>query len=140
MDIKPVHNVVSNFKIGKKTKVLLLTGIADPAPVKTYVERAFTLARLLRFADHYDFNETDLKRVRKVFENINGEEKIIITTEKDYMRLMQENLKPIVETLPIYTLPIEIKFLHTDAEIAASTILDYARKNTANHKQHSVGS
>jgi hypothetical protein len=56
------------------------------------------------------------------------------------MRLMQENLKPIVETLPIYTLPIEIKFLHTDAEIAASTILDYARKNTANHKQHSVGS
>lgn len=138
MNVMPVNsNVVQNFKIEKKTKVLLLTGIADPLPLKTYVEKTFTLSRLLRFADHYDFNETDLKRIRKVFENISGEEKIIITTEKDYMRLMKENLKPIVDTLPLYTLPIEIKFLHSDSEIAAQTILEYAGKNTANRKQHS---
>ena len=137
MDIKPVTDVPVNFTIGKKTKILLLTGIADPLPLKTYVEKAFTLSRLLRFADHYDFSETDLKRIRKVFENISGEEKIIITTEKDYMRLMKENLKPIVDTLPVFTLPIEIKFLHSDTEAAAQTLLEYARKNTANHKQHS---
>ncbi len=134
MDIKPVHNIALNFKIEKKTKVLLLTGIADPLPLKTYVERTFTLTRLLRFADHYDFSEIDLKRVRKVFDNINGEEKIILTTEKDYMRLMKDNLKPIVETLPLYTLPIEIKFLHNDSETAANTIIDYARKNTTNRR------
>jgi len=77
-----------------------------------------------------------LKRIRKVFENISGEQKIIITTEKDYMRLMKENLKPIVDTLPLYTLPIEIKFLHSDTEAVANAILEYVRKNTANHKQH----
>lgn len=137
MDIRPVHNDVTlSFQVGKNTRVLLLTGIADPEPLKSYVEKKFTLARLLRFADHYDFSETDLKRVRKVFENINGNEKIIITTEKDYMRLMKENLKPIIETLPVYTLPIAIKFLHNDAEDAANFILEYARKNSANHKQH----
>jgi tetraacyldisaccharide 4'-kinase len=135
MEVKPAHhNAQVNFNIDKKTKVLLLTGIADPLPLKEYVERTYTLSRLLRFADHYDFNETDLKRIRKVFENISGEQKIIITTEKDYMRLMKAGLKPIVETLPLYTLPIEIKFLHSDAEAAASTLLEYARKNTANHK------
>lgn len=135
MNVKPAHDKVPlNVNVDKKTKVLLLTGIADPLPLKEYVERTYMLARLLRFADHYDFNETDLKRIRKVFENISGEQKIIITTEKDYMRLMKENLKPIVETLPLYTLPIEIKFLHSDAEAAANTLLEYARKNTANHK------
>jgi tetraacyldisaccharide 4'-kinase len=138
MDIKPAHHHAPvNFNIDKKTKILLLTGIANPLPLKAYVEKTFTLSRLLRFADHYDFNETDLKRIRKVFENISGEQKIIITTEKDYMRLMKENLKPIVETLPIYTLPIEIKFLHSDTEAVANAILEYVRKNTANHKQHS---
>jgi tetraacyldisaccharide 4'-kinase len=138
MDIRPANNVTQNFQISKKTKVLLLTGIADPAPVKSYVEKTFTLSRLLRFADHYDFGEADLKRIRKIFQNISGEEKIIITTEKDYMRLMKESLKPIVETLPLYTLPIEIKFLHKDSEAAAQIILEYARKNTSNRKQHPV--
>ena len=137
LNIKPVNDIKLNFMPGKKTKVLLLTGIANPIPLKTYVESTYTLARLLRFADHYDFSETDLKRIRRVFENIGGDEKIIITTEKDYMRLKKENLKSIVDTLPVYTLPISIKFLHGDAEIADNTILEYAGKNTANRRQHS---
>ncbi len=135
MNITPVNNhIMPSFKIEKKTKVLLLTGIANPLPLKAYVEKTFTLSRLLRFPDHYDFTETDLKRIRKVFENISGEEKIILTTEKDCMRLMKENLKPITDNLPLYTIPIEIKFLHSDSEAAANFILEYARKNKANHK------
>jgi len=116
--------------LNKSTKVLLLTGIANPLPLKMHVERTYTLTRLLRYADHYDFSETDIKRIRKIFNNIVGEDKIILTTEKDAMRLMKENLLPLLNELPIYVLPIEIKFLQRDSEIATNTILDYVRKNS----------
>jgi tetraacyldisaccharide 4'-kinase len=115
----------------KSTKILLLTGIANPLPLKMYVERTYTLARLLRYADHYDFSETDIKRIRKIFNNIVGEDKIILTTEKDAMRLMKENLIPLLEELPVYVLPIEMQFLHRDLETAANTIQEYVRKNSA---------
>ena len=137
-DIKPFadyqkadsSNNIPSFS--KSAKVLLLTGIANPLPLKMHVERAFTLARLLRYPDHYDFSETDIKRIRKIFNNIVGEDKIILTTEKDAMRLMKENLTPVLAQLPVYVLPMEIKFLQKDLEAAANTIHEYVRKNSAN--------
>ena len=117
-------------KFTKETRILLLTGIANPIPLKMYTERAFTLVRLLRYADHYDFSETDVKRVRKIFNNIVGEEKIILTTEKDAMRLMKANLIPLLEELPVYVIPIKVHFLQKDSENAAKTILEYVRKNS----------
>ncbi|MBK5283841.1 MAG: tetraacyldisaccharide 4'-kinase [Bacteroidia bacterium] len=116
----------------KSTKILLLTGIANPLPLEMHVKQAYTLTRLLRYADHYDFSETDIKRIRKIFNNIVGEDKIILTTEKDAMRLMKKNLLPLLAELPIYVLPIALKFLQRDMDIAANTILDYVRKNSTN--------
>ena len=48
------------------------------------------------------------------------------------MRLMKESLLPLLSQLPVYVLPIEIKFLQKDSEIAANTLIEYARKNTSN--------
>ncbi|HLG36009.1 MAG TPA: tetraacyldisaccharide 4'-kinase [Bacteroidia bacterium] len=117
---------------GKNTRVLLLTGIANPLPLKIHVTRSYTLVRLLRYADHYDFTETDIKRMRKIFSNIVGEEKIILTTEKDAMRLMKENLIPLLSELPVYVLPVKVKFLQKYSETSDNTILEYVRKNSAN--------
>jgi len=119
-------------EFSKGTKVLLLTGIANPLPLKSYVERTYTLARLLRYADHYDFTETDIKRMKKIFSNIVGEEKIILTTEKDAMRLMKESLIPLLIGMPLYVLPVKIRFLQRYTETADNTILEYVRKNSTN--------
>lgn len=117
---------------GKDTRVLLLTGIADPLPLKMHTERTYTLTRLLRYADHYDFTETDIKRMRKIFNNIVGQDKIILTTEKDAMRLMKKELLPLLSELPVYVLPVKVKFLQKYFELADNTILEYVRKNSTN--------
>jgi len=115
---------------GKDTRVLLLTGIADPLPLKMHTVRTYTLDRMLRYADHYDFSETDIKRMKKIFNNIVGKEKIILTTEKDAMRLMKQSLIPLLNDLPLYILPIKVKFLQKYSEVADNTILEYVRKNS----------
>jgi tetraacyldisaccharide 4'-kinase len=117
---------------GKQTQVLLLTGIANPLPLKMHVSRNYTLTRMLRYADHYDFTETDIKRVRKIFSHLPGQEKIILTTEKDTMRLMKENLIPLLSGLPVYVLPVKVKFLQKYSEVADNAILEYVRKNSTN--------
>ena len=118
---------------GKDTRVLLLTGIANPLHLKMHVERSYTLARYLRYADHYEFSETDIKRIRKIFNNIAGDEKIILTTEKDAMRLMKNELLPLLSELPVFVLPVKVNFLQKYSEIADTTILNYVRKHSANH-------
>jgi tetraacyldisaccharide 4'-kinase len=123
---------VASAVFGKDTRVLMLTGIADPVPLKSHVTRTYTLARLLHYADHYDFSQTDIKRMRKIFSNIVGEEKIIITTEKDAMRLMKEDLIPLLSELPLYVLPIKVRFLQKYSETSDNVILEYVRKNSAN--------
>ncbi len=92
--------------------VILFTGIANPEPLKEYVERHYNLLEHKKFPDHYSFTRKDIMGIIKTFRKINSEKKCLLTTEKDMMRLvsMQENLD-LLEEYPVYYLPIELYFL-----------------------------
>ena len=84
--------------------VLALTGIAHPESMTEEIRRHCKV-RHLAFADHHDFTKHDIATIRAAFEEIKAERKIILTTEKDAMRL-----RGITEDLPVYVLPIEVAF------------------------------
>ena len=84
--------------------VLSITGIASPQPFIDYLKANFNQVRELNFPDHYVFKEDDVRDIVTAFNQIEGE-KIILTTEKDYMRLRHEY--SIVDNL--YYLPISIE-------------------------------
>ena len=91
--------------------VLLLTGIAHPRDFvrhfKTYVFRR----RVEHFPDHHDFSRSDLKKIEERFKTMRGERKIIVTTEKDAVRLLHNPYFP-AELKPfIFYLPIEVRML-----------------------------
>jgi tetraacyldisaccharide 4'-kinase len=93
-----------------KTKVLLLAGIASPQGFIKEVEKYATTVETLIYPDHHAFSSEDLTDIKQRYDSISGENKIIITTEKDAVRLMDysglnENLKK-----ALYYLPIEIVF------------------------------
>lgn len=60
-------------------KVTLVTGIADAKPLLNFLNENGISLEHLRFNDHHDFTEQDLKLIES--------KPNIITTEKDYMRL-----------------------------------------------------
>ena len=71
----------------KNYKVLLVTGIANPAPLISFLSENKVKQTHLQFSDHHHFTEKDIEHIKEEFQKINSSNKIILTTEKDYVRL-----------------------------------------------------
>jgi len=120
--------ILTNFEI------LLVTGIANPKPLKKYIlENISKNIHNLEYSDHYSFKNSDIKMIMRKFEEIRSENKIIITTEKDAMRLQKfsniaDNLKE-----SLFYIPIQVKFLNNRTDNFNQQVIEYVRKN----KEHS---
>lgn len=106
----PYHVTRNNFTyITEKTEVLLVTGIANPQLLKKYLEERIFSYHMMHFNDHHIFSIDDWKEIRSKFEKLQSAEKIILTTEKDAMRLLKFEHE--LDSLPFYVMPIEHSFL-----------------------------
>lgn len=119
-----------NQKIDTKTRVLLATGIGNSKPLKSFLEQNYNSIVELKFPDHHNYTKTDIEKIKNEFKGINGNNKIIITTEKDIMRLsLPENFKNI-QDLPIFFIPINVEFLDEESKNNFDQqILDYVNSN-----------
>lgn len=102
---------VSLENFTKRDTVLLLTGIAHPRYFVRYFRQFAFKVKVAHFSDHHDFSRTDLLDIAKMVKQMKGERKIIVTTEKDAVRLSNnpyfpEELKPF-----IFYLPLEVRML-----------------------------
>lgn len=115
--------------------VLVVTGIANPKPMLDYVGKGCEVASL-RFSDHHKFSHSDLKHIRKTFEQMKGDRKIILTTEKDAARLRDHVASDakkadaeVLAGLPIYCLPVEVRIHQTDDYNFDQTIQNIVHEN-----------
>lgn len=89
--------------------VLLVCGIANPEPLKEVLTTYVSSYEMLLFRDHHIFNTDDLKEIKNHFSKIDYQNKIILTTEKDGVRLAKFEKE--LEHLPVYVFPMAHKFL-----------------------------
>ncbi len=111
-------------------QVLLITGIANPKPLQEHIlENISKNIQEIEYSDHYDFKESDLKKIAYKFDLIESEKKIIITTEKDAMRL--QKFSNIANNLSdsFFYIPIKVKFLNDRSDNFNQQIIEYVRKN-----------
>jgi tetraacyldisaccharide 4'-kinase len=95
--------------IDDQVEVLLVTGIANPAPLKGWLgEKAQTYYEL-EYSDHHIFSIDDLHTITSRFTGISAPRKLILTTEKDAVRLIK--FRQELEDWPFYVLPIAPHFL-----------------------------
>ncbi len=66
--------------------VLLITGIANPTQILKEVGKYTQKVKHLKFKDHHNFTDEDIKKITAEYKKL-GEYKLILTTEKDYVRL-----------------------------------------------------
>jgi tetraacyldisaccharide 4'-kinase len=78
---------------------------------------------MLKFKDHHIFNSTDLNDIQKQFQKNTAAHKIIITTEKDAVRLLK--FKNEMTDLPIYVLPVKHHFLFNGSDDFNKQVLDF---------------
>lgn len=107
---QPYHIITQQARaIEDRTEVLLVSGIANPRPLKKYLsDHAGTYYEML-YSDHHIFTIDDWKDIKKRFELMQTEDRIILTTEKDAMRLVKFSSDLLA--YPFYVLPIRVRFL-----------------------------
>lgn len=111
----PYHITQGNkTSIHTEMEVLLVSGIANPLPLKSFLhEQSKTYYEML-FSDHHIFSIDDWKDILDRFASINTENKIILTTEKDAVRLVKFAAE--LKDIPLFVIPIEMKLLFNSNE------------------------
>lgn len=110
-DLRPVFPddspySASIYDLQESDSVLLLTGIAHPRYLVKYFRNFPFKVKVDHYPDHHDFTRKDVEDIANKFKHMAGKRKIIITTEKDAVRLVHNpyfprDLKPFTFFLPI---------------------------------------
>ena len=115
----------------KDKNVMLLTGIASPKQMEHDLTPMVKTLTSVSFGDHHHFKSKDIDRINEIFESM-PEPRLIITTEKDAVRLRDsEGLYEIVKD-NLYALPIKVSFMQDQEENFNEKIISYVRKNSRN--------
>ncbi|GGA82646.1 tetraacyldisaccharide 4'-kinase [Puia dinghuensis] len=109
--------------VNEEVEVLLVTGIANPAPLKRWLNEHSRTYYELAYSDHHIFTIDDLQAMIRRFTGITAGKKLILTTEKDAVRLIK--FKQELEDWPIYVLPISPGFLFGEEDRFANVITTF---------------
>lgn len=103
--------------------VLLLTGIANSRVFKEHVAKSFTLSDHLEFKDHHAYTKKDIQKLKQ---KLTGNT-MVLTTEKDMVKLIHPDFQADMATLPIFYLPIETVFVK-DGEDFDAIVLNHVHE------------
>ena len=121
---KPYHLFTGrSVNLPVDADILLITGIANPKHIKEFLTANVHSYDMLRYPDHHIFTINDLKEIKKHFEKLTSRNKIIITTEKDGVRLKKFYRE--LYDLPVYVLPVRHSFLFGEAVAFNGLILNF---------------
>lgn len=109
--------------ISHSTDMLLVCGIANPKLLKDFLTAHVNTYDMLRYPDHHIFDSGDLAEIKKQFNKITSPNKIILTTEKDGVRL--KKFENELKELPVYVLPIQHSFMFNEGEIFCEAVRDF---------------
>lgn len=101
----PQHNLPDSLE---KYQVLLLCAIAQPETLQQHLQNHCQQLTTLSFSDHHTFTQQDIDHLVQTFEQMPTDSKIIITTEKDAVRLLSHLQQ--LQNIPIFVLPITVYF------------------------------
>ena len=138
-DFEPLHQSFESRSLehcDKKTQVVLVTGIADATLLINYLEfHKLKIAKHFNYPDHYNYQVNDMDKWSEEFAALLGN-KIIITTEKDAMRLLHPKFENKLKELPMYYLPIESDIHEKDKEWFDNKVKDYVRTSKKHNGVH----
>jgi len=116
--------------------IVLFCGIANSYPLQEYLRDMCIELLVVDFPDHHAYRQKDLQLIKKTYTDEFTQNKIIITTEKDAMRLIKsEYIRELVDC-PLFYVPIEVKLHGDDEQNFSNQIEKYVRENKRSSSLH----
>lgn len=110
-------------QLAADTPVLLLAGIANPAPLLAQVQKHTKNVKLLEFRDHHSFTPRELKDIQETLAGM-GPDALLLTTEKDAARLKGMSLSPALQSR-MYEVPIQVQITSDQQEDFDNLIINF---------------
>ncbi|MDR0799124.1 MAG: tetraacyldisaccharide 4'-kinase [Dysgonamonadaceae bacterium] len=137
LPVFPENNPVKKENLDRLKKeaysLLLIAGIANPDPLIRYVKSYTDDLQTLIYADHHAFTKKDISEIIQIFTEIKHNKKLLLTTEKDAVRLadqpgnIPEALKPF-----LFYIPIEVRFQLNQERLFIQNIEQYVKNFARN--------
>jgi tetraacyldisaccharide 4'-kinase len=108
--------------------VLMVTGIANPEPLKQFLQHIVHVREELIFPDHHNYNQQEVQLMKTTFKTIEAEEKYIIITEKDAVRIRESDIPDKSFRKAFYYIPVEVKFLAKGEKPFIKHIYNFLKK------------
>jgi tetraacyldisaccharide 4'-kinase len=113
----------------KYNYIVMVAGVANSYPLQEYLKSICNELVVIDFNDHHQYTASDFEKIISEYQAIISKDKVIFTTEKDATRLDREEFSSYLEALPVYYVPIRIKFHDCDEIRFDKLILDYVQKS-----------
>jgi tetraacyldisaccharide 4'-kinase len=116
----------------KARTIIMFSGIANSYPFQEYLRDLCTELIVLDYPDHYQYKPKDLKTIRNKYDETFSRNKVIVTTEKDAMRLLKSEYLRELKNLPLFYIPIEMKMHGLDETNLTNQLKKYVKENSRN--------
>lgn len=94
----------------EEDSILAVAGIANPKPFIRHLKSHHARVKVRQYPDHHNFSRRDMENLLKRFNELDGQRKLLITTEKDAVRLINNPYFPQELKDSAYYLPVKVKF------------------------------
>ena len=109
--------------------IILITSISNASLIIKYLKQENKNITHLEYQDHYNYTVDDIDNILNAYNKNKHRKKLILTTEKDAVKLIKFKNK--FKSVNIYVLPIKIEF--KEKESFEKKILNYVAENTRNN-------
>lgn len=106
----PVQGSTAENTRKRKYSVALFTGIANAIPLLDYLYSQKLSVDHLAFPDHHTYSENDILQVIDLYRKNPCKSRILLTTEKDFIRLHKTNVFELLKDFPVYYISIQVHF------------------------------
>ncbi len=133
----PLPGLTKTKLPGNINTIILFCGIANSYPLQEYLREICSDLVVVDFPDHHNYTQKDLNIVASAYNDCFTRKKIIVTTEKDAMRLIKSEYISELKDLPVFYIPIKVKLHGLDTNNFANQVTKYVKENKRNSKLHS---
>lgn len=111
--------------------ILAVAGIGNPRPFVRHLKSFGAKVKVDIFADHHQYNKKDIEYLLERYKSLKGSQRIIVTTEKDAVRLASNPYYPHELKAVSYYLPIQVEFENPNGNQPLEDVIEKALANNS---------
>ena len=129
-DLEEVNHQAYQTDFKTADAILVFCGVAHPKPLLEEMKHRYRHVELMAFSDHHNYSKKDVENILQRYQRMQGDRKIIVTTEKDWARFNNSPYLCQFDSVPLFVAPIKTKI--DNEKKFNEEILRYVRKNAHN--------